>query len=263
MVGQPLGGALFGLSRALPFLLDAVSYVVSLGTLLLIKADFQATRSPRSSATMLRDIREGVVWLWRQPFLRMATLLVAGSNLMFQALLLSVIVLTESAGARPAAIGLMFGIAAAGGMLGSLVAPALSARLSMRTVVIGANWAWAVLVPLTALSRDPYTIGAVYGLLCFIGPIWNVVISAYQLAVTPDAIRGRVLGISSLISYGAIPIGALLGGLLLAQFGARPTVAALTVWMAALAVAATISRALRQAPTTERPADKTAEVART
>jgi MFS family permease len=251
MVGQPLGGALFGVARLLPFLVDALSYVVSLVTLVLIKGDFQTARSAaarRRPAHVLHDILEGVQWLWRQPFLRMATLLVAGSNFMFQALVLAVIVLAESAGATPAAIGLMFGIAAAGGMLGSLAAPALSRRLSLRSVVVGANWAWALLVPLTAVTGDPYVIGAVYALLCFVGPIWNVAISAYQLSMTPDAIRGRVLGAASLISFGAIPLGSLIGGLLLDWFGARPTVLCLTVWMAALAVAATTSRGVRRAP---------------
>ncbi|QUQ64545.1 MFS transporter [Kutzneria sp. CA-103260] len=250
MVGQPLGGALFGVARMLPFLVDTASYVVSIVTLVLIKGDFQAARaaSPRRPSAVLRDIREGVEWLWRQPFLRMATLLVAGSNLMFQALVLAVIVLSESADSSASAIGVMFGIAAAGGMLGSLAAPALTKRLSLRSVVVGANWVWAVLVPLTAVSGDPIVIGAVYALLCFVGPVWNVAISAYQLALTPDAIRGRVLGASSLISYGAIPLGSLLGGLFLDWFGARPTVAALTVWMVALSVTATVSRGVRQAP---------------
>ena len=251
MVGQPLGGALYGVARVLPFLVDALSYVVSLVTLLLIKRDFQAARDPgprRPPTEVFRDVREGVEWLLRQPFLRVATFLVAGSNLMFQALVLAVIVLSESAGAGPGAIGVMFGIAAAGGMLGSLAAPALSRRLSLRSVVVGANWAWALLVPLTAVSADPYAIGAVYALLCFVGPIWNVAISAYQLALTPDEIRGRVLGAASLISYGAVPLGSLIGGLCLGWFGARTTVAGLTVWMAALAVAATVSRGARRAP---------------
>ena len=87
MVGQPLGGALFGIARSVPFLLDAVSYVVSLATLLLIKAKFQVARKAaapgagRPGTAMLRDIREGAAWLWDQPFLRVTTFLIAGSGL--------------------------------------------------------------------------------------------------------------------------------------------------------------------------------------
>src|SRR5439155_671489 len=39
--GQPLGGVLFGLGRLVPFLFDAVSYLVSVVSLLLIRTPFQ------------------------------------------------------------------------------------------------------------------------------------------------------------------------------------------------------------------------------
>ncbi len=61
LVGPSLGGALFGLGRAVPFLVDAVSYVFSLASLLAIRTPFQeqrertrrasARRSPRASAS--------------------------------------------------------------------------------------------------------------------------------------------------------------------------------------------------------------------
>jgi hypothetical protein len=98
------------------------------------------------------------------------------------------------------------------------------------------------------VTRDPYVIGAVYALLCFVGPVWNVAISAYQLAVTPDRIQGRVLGAAGMVSIGAIPLGSLLGGTLLSWLGATATVAVLAVWMVFLAVVASVSRAVRTAP---------------
>jgi MFS family permease len=249
MAGQPLGGALFGIARAIPFVFDALSYVVSLTTLLLIKADFQAPRKAAGARLApLRDIREGIAWLRRQPFLRMTTFLVAGSNLMFQMLFLSVIVVVEQGGTGPATVGLLFGIAAAGGVAGSIAAPAVRRWLSMRAVVVGVNCAWALLVPVIAVLRDPYEIGAVYALMCFMGPVLNVVLAAYQIAVTPDAIRGRVLGPISLIEYGAVPLGSLLSGLLLGSLGARATVWALAGWMLLLVLAAAVSPAVRAAP---------------
>jgi len=121
----------------------------------------------------------------------------------------------------------------------------------MSAVVIGANCAWALLVPAIAMLRDPYEIGGVYALMCFVGPVWNVVIAAYQLAVTPDAIRGRVLGTISLVAYGAIPLGSLLGGLLLSWLGTRTTVWALAGWMLLLVLTAAVSPAVRTAPDSE------------
>ncbi|MEV4616040.1 MFS transporter [Kitasatospora sp. NPDC049258] len=247
MLGQPLGGLLFGLGRAVPFVFDAASYLWSLVSLLLIRQEFQAERRPRGGP-LHRELTAGVRWLWRQPFLRTTTFLIAGSNLLFQALFLTVIVIARGQHGSSAAIGVMFGVAAVGGVLGSLVAPAVERRLSMRTVVIGANWAWALLVPVLLVVRDPYLIGLVYALMCFVGPVWNVVISAYQLAVTPDAIQGRVLGAVGLVAFGAVPLGSLIGGQLLARLGADSTVWLLAAWMVLLAATAALSPSVRSAP---------------
>ena len=45
MLGQPLGGILFGIGRGVPFLFDALTYAVSLVTLLFIRKDFQVERA--------------------------------------------------------------------------------------------------------------------------------------------------------------------------------------------------------------------------
>lgn len=247
MVGQPLGGILFGIGRAVPFLFDVLTYLVSLVTLLLIKKDFQVARTGERKR-MRTELTEGIRWLLRQPFLRTTTVLVAGSNLLFQALFLTVIVIAGDIGATPGAIGLMFGIASVGGVLGSLIAPTAERRLSMKVVVIGVNWVWALLVPLVLVVRDPYLLGAVYALMCFVGPVWNVVISAYQLAITPDSIQGRVIGAASTVAFGAIPLGSLIGGLLLGSVGTRTTVWILTIFMLFIATVATVNRAVRAAP---------------
>ena len=44
LAGPPLGGALFGLARSLPFLVDAISYAFSTGTLLAMRTPFQEER---------------------------------------------------------------------------------------------------------------------------------------------------------------------------------------------------------------------------
>src|SRR4029077_2231854 len=44
LVAPPVGGALFGLSRALPFLVDSVSYLFSTASLLLMRTPFQEER---------------------------------------------------------------------------------------------------------------------------------------------------------------------------------------------------------------------------
>jgi MFS family permease len=248
MVGQPLGGLLFGIGRAVPFLFDALTYVVSFTSLLLIRKEFQTERKPADGPAW-RRFAAGVEWLWGQPFLRTSTFVIAGSNLLFQALFLAIIVIAKQDGASSSAVGVIFGVAATGGVIGSLAAPAIKRRFSMKAVVIGANWAWALLVPTVVLVHQSYLLGVVYALMCFVGPIWNVAITAYQLDITPDHIQGRVLGAAGMIAFGGVPLGSLLGGILLGSLSAAHTVWVLAGWMLLLAVVATISPSIRHAPT--------------
>ncbi|MGH3377545.1 MAG: MFS transporter [Actinoallomurus sp.] len=241
MLGTPLGGILFGVGRAVPFVLDALSYLVSLVTLLFIKKEFQEERTSEPPR-----ILDGVRWLWRDAFLRTATFLVAGSNLLFRALFLIVVVMAQDQGASPAAIGVLFGVAGGAGLLGSLAATWCRRRLSLRTIVVGANWLWALLMVVIVTTDHFVVLGAAYAAMWFVGPLWNVAVASYQLEITPDHLQGRVLGAVSMLAYGALPLGSLAGGYLLQALGSGTASLILTGWMVLLAAAATLSRAVRQ-----------------
>jgi predicted MFS family arabinose efflux permease len=242
MLGTPLGGILFGLGRVVPFVLDALTYLVSLVTLLFIRKEFQAERTSTERPHLLAGVR----WLWRNAFLRTATFLVAGSNLLFRAMFLIVVVMAADRGASPAAIGVLFGVAGGAGLLGSLAASWCQRRLSLRTTVIGANWLWALLMVAIVTTEDFLVLGAAYAAMWFVGPLWNVAIASYQLEITPDHLQGRVLGAVSTIAFGAVPIGSLVGGYLIEALDPRTAATILTGWMVVLAAAATLSRAVRQ-----------------
>lgn len=246
LLGRPVGGLLFGLGQLLPFLADAASYVASVGTLLLIRSRFQEDRVAERRH-MIAEIREGLVWLWNQPFLRMAAALVAASNLLFQALVLVLIVLARERGAPPSLIGLMLGGAGLGGLFGALCASWFQRRLPAKAVVIGANWVWAVLMPLVVFAPNLYALGGVLALMAFIGPAWNVVMGTYRLRLTPDALLGRVASAGSMLAAGALPLGSLMGGLLIQSIGPVGASVVLSSGMLLLAVAGTVSPSVRHA----------------
>jgi MFS family permease len=246
LAGQPIGGLLFELGHAFPFLADAASYVVSVATLALIRTEFQVEAPERRP--LHAEIAEGFAWLWRQPFLRDCALLVGASNFMFQAMVLVVIVLARSRGASAAMIGLIFGCVGVGGLLGSFVAPWVSRNLGTRFVVVGVNWVWAALLPLFVLVPWPIAYGPIFGLSAFVGPPWNVVVSTYELALTPDRMLGRVQGVEGLLAWGSIPLGSLVAGLVLERVGPVPTTWAMTVFTLGIAVVAGLSPGVRDVP---------------
>jgi MFS family permease len=247
LAGNPLGGILFGLGQAVPFLVDAVSYVASVISLLFVRAEFQEKKR-RFREPLHKEIAEGMRWLWHQPFLRAAALLVAGSNFVFQAMSLAVIVIAEARGASSPLIGILFGLMGVGGLLGAIVAPWVDRHVPAKAVVIGANWVWAALLPFVALVPWPLAMGVLAGAMAFVGPAWNVVISSYSLRLTPDRLRGRVGGVQGLVAWGSIPLGSLVGGLLLQWLGGTPATLTLAGVMLVIAVAASLSPAIRHAP---------------
>jgi MFS family permease len=249
LAGQPLGGFLFGLGRAVPFAGDAISYGVSLVTLAAIRrpmiaAEVEERRHPWT------EMVEGLRWLWRQPFLRSTTLIVAASNGLFQAVTLAVIVVAKAHGASSAVVGIILAGWGVGGLAGAAGAAWLGRRLPAAAVVIGANWVWAALLPVVALVPEPLAIGAAGAGMAFVGPAWNVVLGSIEMRLTPSALLGRVQAVQMTAAFGAIPLGSLIGGFLLDRLGPEEAVWALAGCMLVVAVVATVTPSVRRPPVT-------------
>jgi MFS family permease len=247
LVGQPLGGVLFGVGHAAPFLVDALSYAVSFVALLFVRPVFQEARE-RTATNLRRDIVEGVKWLWEQRFLRVLVLVIAGWNFVSNALVLALIVRAEELGASPALVGVMLAFFGGGAIVGALIAPAIQRRVSSRTVIVGATWISAAAAFLLVPMRWPLALGAVVGIAAVVGPVFNVVIATYRYALTPDRLQGRVVSAARVVAWGAIPLGTLSAGFLLEGIGATATLALLAVGMAVVALAATLLPSVRRVP---------------
>jgi MFS family permease len=250
LVGSPLAGALFGLSRLLPFAADAVSYAVSFVSLLFIRPAFQGERQ-RDGRNLRAEVSEGLVWLWRERFLRTVTALVAGTNFVHQALGLVLIVRMRDLGASPALIGGVFSILGAGSIAGALVAPRVQQRFSPQAVVLGSLWIWPAQTAALFLIPNPLAIGVLTAAGFVTGPIFNVVVGAYRYALVPERLYGRVASASLLFAWGSIPLGALFAGYGIVAWGARAMLLVLAAILLLIALAATASRDLRNAPRPE------------
>jgi MFS family permease len=250
LAGQPLGGLLFGISRLLPFAADAISYAISFVSLLFIRSQFQEERV-RSTTRLRAEIVEGVTWLWRQQFMRAAVLLIAVSNYAFAAVILSLIVREQKLGASSGAIGIMLAFFGAGALAGSVFAPSVQRRVHPKVVIIACFWIWAAAALASAFIENPYAIGAVWAIGSSFGPIFNVTFAAYRYALVPDRLLARVGSAALVVAWGAIPLGQLSAGVLLEHLGGRETILLLAALMAAVGIAATLSRTIRTAQRAE------------
>jgi len=250
LVGQPLGGALFGISRLLPFAADAISYTVSVVSLFFVRTAFQEER-PRSVTRLRAEMLEGVRWLWQQRFLRAGVFLVAGSNFAFSAMLLALIVRAKDLGASSATVGIMLAFLGGGAIVGSLVAPSVQRRVHTKWVIIASFWAWAIGAFVSAFVGSPYALGAIWAVGGIFGPIFNVAFSAYRYALVPDRLLARVGSAALVVAWGAIPLGQLTAGVLLERIGAVDTILLVAATSGAVGLLASLSRTIRTAPRAE------------
>jgi len=251
LAGPPLGGFLFQVvGKTVPYLVDSISYLVSVTSLLLIKVEFQAERVA-SDRDLRGEIKEGVAWLWRQPLIRFMAFLTGGLNFVSSGSLLLLIVIAKNQGASPTVIGLMFAIGSVGGILGALLGPTIQRRFTFGQAIIGLVWLQTILFPLFALAPNAVLLGVVEAGIFLAGPAYNVVQFSYRLALIPDELQGRVNSSFRLLAFGFQPVGFALTGVSLQFFGATTTVLLFAGFQLLLAVITLANAHVRRAPPLE------------
>ncbi|MCU7729245.1 MFS transporter [Actinoplanes sp. KI2] len=276
LIGPPLGGLLFAAGRAVPFLVDFASFLLSALALVLVRRDLKAPsparpqndaaapapaepaapapapadpaagRSADRRESLWRATLDGLRWIWRQPLIRMTIALLAVSNLVFQALVLILVVLAHERGS--ASVGVLLGLYSAGGLAGALAATKLHRHLTARRVVVGVTWVWAALLPLFPFTTNPILLGVLGAACAFVGPLWNVVLTSCAAVLVPNHLLGRVTSAAMTVTWGVMPLASLIAGCLLTALPPHAAIWPLAALMLAAAIAATISPAVRHAP---------------
>lgn len=249
LLGTPVGGALYGLGRAIPFAADAISYAISFVAVLAIRRPLNERRQrPATARRVHSEIAEGLRWVWRDPFLRTNSILVIASDLTVNSLYLVVVVIARRHGASPLLVGVMLLFLGLGGVVGTLIAPRLLRIFPLKAGIYSSLITITALLPVVAVVHRPLVLGIAYGAMFIPYPTWGAGLSAYRAARIPDELQGRAQSVFTMLSLGAVPFGMLATGASLQQFGGRTTALALLVLMVAATVYALASTHIRQGP---------------
>jgi MFS family permease len=251
LVGPAVGGALFGLGPSVPFVADALSYLVSFASLTLMRTPFQEARQSTSAASaeaLYGDMKDGLGWVVRQPLVRFLAVLHAGVNLCGFGYTLILIVIAQQLGATPFETGLVLGAGGGAALLGSLLAAPLVGMFGRGWVLVASTWVLALTWLAYAVAPSPLWLAVANAIACAAIPAYMATQLGFRLASTPDALQGRVASVFRLLSYGLQPVSLILTGALLQATGAVTTVVILFVPQVALAVAATLHSALTSRP---------------
>lgn len=219
LVGAPVGGALFALSRSVPPAFDAVSFALSALLILTLRGRFRARPDEQEPTTIRSDIMVGLRWLLAHRLLRTLAILLA--------------VLNASSGAADAVLvlyslevlhlsnfgyGVLLALLAIGGLLGTVLAGPVNRALGLRSVVLGAAGIQGVLLVAVGLSSALATAALAMLLIGTTSMIWNVLTVSLRQRIVPADLLGRVTSSYRVIGLGAMPIGAALAGLLAKTF---------------------------------------------
>lgn len=230
MAAPTLGGALVQWIGA-PFAIavDAASYLWSGMWLRGIRGPEPALEPTRRH--LRREIGEGLRLVFGRPILRAFGLHSAGLVL-FQSMntAIMVVFLVRVVHLTPVVIGALGSV----GLLGALTASALTRRLAR--VLGSARMVWLagitggvafLLYPLVEPGWPIVFQAAGTFLASFAIIVLNILETSYQQAVCPPRLRGRMNATIAFLTWGAIPLGSVLGGIAGSVFGLRAT-----LWLA-------------------------------
>jgi MFS family permease len=246
LAGPPLGGLLFGLGRSLPFLGNALSFLLSLSAVLCIRRPLQQPRpDPAPGAGGDRGGLQGLRFVLGDPFLRALLVIAAPLNMAFTGMIFATIISLRRSGLSPVLVGVVSMIIGVGGLLGAFTAPALQRRLRLSMLIMVICWSTTVLMAVSVLFAGSILTAVPLAAAVFLGPAANAALFGYQAAVTPDHLQGRVVSVILLVATAAAALAPALAGALLAHFAGRTALLVFPLLVAACALVATFSTGIR------------------
>lgn len=250
LAGPALGGLLFAVAAAVPFVADGVSFLISGALLVGLRSRLAAPpRAERTSSVPRRreltsEIAEGVRYFLGNDVLRVVALLITGLALC-QSMVMGVLVVfaLRALHLAPAGYGIFLAAGALGSVAGGLSAARVRARLGTTGVLLASAAASATAYLICGATSSVVVAGAAFVIETFAVACGSVASMSLRQTLVPDALRGRVGNAFRMCIWGVIPIGSVIGGVVAENFGLRaPFIAA---GLAQLAITAMCVRPLR------------------
>jgi MFS family permease len=251
LFGPSLAGVLYTLNAILPFLTDAISYVISLISILLMRVPAQTVRAVKTKGVsrgrmLWREITEGAIWVWRQPFILTMTLLMGASAFVLRGSTLIIIILAQQQHVSAFVIGLIFATGGIGAILGSLLVTRLQRYLSVGQSIMLVRWYYVLSWPLYALAPYAFVFAAMMFGEGFVDPIEDVPYFSHRLRLIPDKLKGRVISVCRLVPGIMRPLGLALTGILIQRIGVYSTIWLMWMWLLATTAIVTVIPQIRR-----------------
>jgi MFS family permease len=258
LLGPALAGILIATVGMAPvFFLNAVTFAAVIVAVVLIRAHEMFPRATHATRARLRD---GLSYVWRQPTLRLAMVVMAvvGTFAYNFAIMVPSMIRFEF-DASPVALGIVQAVGGVGSVIGGLAAGSLY-RPTTRVLGLVAA-VFGVCIAMTALAPSIALFAVLWLPLGISSAVFSTVDQTVLQREAAPEYQGRVMSLFTIAWMGTTPIGGLIAGAIIDQWSARVAlgVGATAALLSGLAVLAVSRRSSFEAA--ERAAYAAADVA--
>lgn len=220
VAGPLLAGLLVALVPVHTVLLvDALSFLVSVLAVSLIRTTFSAdaTEQQRTEG-FRRDVFEGLRYVLGHPILRNTCLMLAligcvGFTIYAQLVLFA----KERLGASDTQVGVLYAAGSVGMIVLALAAGPLRRRLSFSKVMLGTLMLQGILIVLLASTRWYWVAVLLWAAMWGLVVLLDINSNSLWQTIVPNRLLGRVQSVINVLSWSAIPLGTLIGGVAIEQ----------------------------------------------
>jgi len=198
-------------------LFDGLSFLLSALALRSIRTDLNAGGAgQRRRESLRRDVGEGLRYVLGHPVLRntcfmMALVNGAGFTIYAQLVLFA----KERLGAGDAEVGLLYAAGGVGMVALALLAGPLRRRLPFNKVALGTLMLGGVLIVALAFARWYWLAVPLWASIWGLVILFDINSNSLWQEVVPNRLLGRVQSAVSVLSWSAIPLGILVGGVVI------------------------------------------------
>lgn len=211
-LGPWIGGLLLGASMILPFVFEGGLFALAAALMIFVVLAPRDRDRPRR--TMRSEMAEGLRYFWGHTQLRTLGIFLGLLNLS-SALAVSTQVLFAQTvlGLDATRFGLLFLAGGIGAMLGAWLTSTLERRFGARRVLLISLAGNAVTSLAIGLASNALVVALAIAGGGMLSTVWNVLTVSYRQRIVPAEMLGRVNSIYRLLAWGPLPLGSLLGGL--------------------------------------------------
>lgn len=242
--GPFVGGLLLAAGTGVALGVTWVSYLAASFVLLLLVGRFRAARQTTATAapeSVNKQIAGGLRYLWRHVLLRTMALILTVLCACWGAwLALMPLFATDVMELSAREYGAVLSALGVGGLVGALAVTSVNRLFGRRWVMFADLVGTFAMMAVPALTTSLWAVTAAAFAGGMGGTLWTVNSRTIGQRLVPDGMLGRYNAVSRLFSWGAMPIGAGLMGLLAEWFGLR-----LAFMVFAVSVAVTVLPFLR------------------